>query len=89
MPIASIPQASTAPRWLQMLRYTTNPLDYMEQGAEQNGDIFNAPVIGNHETILFVSHPRVFNRFFPVTSVLRHRPMPCCSPLWAIVPFFV
>ncbi|MEM1253579.1 MAG: cytochrome P450 [Cyanobacteria bacterium P01_H01_bin.21] len=64
MSTASIPQASTAPRWLQMLRYTTKPLDYMEQGAQQNGDIFNAPVIGNHETVLFVSHPKGIQQIF-------------------------
>ncbi|MEM9486206.1 MAG: cytochrome P450 [Cyanobacteria bacterium P01_F01_bin.116] len=64
MSIASIPQASTAPRWLQMLHYTMNPLDYMEQGAQQDNDIFNAPVIGNHETVLFVSHPKGIQQIF-------------------------
>ena len=64
MSIGSIPQASTAPRWLQMLHYTTKPLDYMEQGAQQNGDIFNAPVIGSHETVLFVSHPKGIQQIF-------------------------
>ena len=64
MSLLSIPQASTAPRWLQVLHYTLNPLAYMEQGAQRGGDIFNAPVMGNHDTVLFVSHPKAIQQIF-------------------------
>ncbi|NEQ52976.1 MAG: cytochrome P450, partial [Leptolyngbya sp. SIO3F4] len=69
MSLASIPQASTAPRWLQTLHYTANPLGYMDQGAKQNQDIFNAPVIGPHEKVLFVSHPDGIQQIFSSDSV--------------------
>ena len=69
MPPVSLPQASTAPRWLQMLHYTLKPLDYMDQGAKQDRDIFNAPVIGNHENVLFVSHPKGIQQIFSSDSV--------------------
>ncbi|EKV00638.1 cytochrome P450 [Leptolyngbya sp. PCC 7375] len=81
MSIASIPQASTAPRWLQMLHYTTKPLDYMEQGAQQNGDIFNAPVIGNHETVLFVSHPKGIQQIFSSDKCITAPPNALLQPI--------
>ncbi len=58
MTIQQIPNASDAPRWLQTLRYTLNPLDYMDRAFERCGDLFNAPVIGNHPQVIFASHPQ-------------------------------
>ncbi|MEO1509898.1 MAG: cytochrome P450 [Cyanobacteria bacterium J06633_23] len=81
MSIASIPQASTAPRWRQMLHYTTKPLDYMEKGAQQNGDIFNAPVIGNHETVLFVSHPKGIQQIFSSDRCITAPPNALLQPI--------
>ena len=81
MVVSSIPQGSTAPRWLQMLHYTTKPLDYMEQGAQRSGDIFNAPVIGNHETVLFVSHPQGIQQIFSSDKCITAPPNALLQPI--------
>ncbi len=60
----TIPNASDAPRWLQTLQYTLNPLEYMDQAAARCGDLFNAPVIGKHAQVLFVSHPKAIQTIF-------------------------
>ena len=60
----SLPQAAAAPRWRQTVHYTLKPLEYMEQAARRSGDLFNAPVIGSHETILFVSNPKGIQKLF-------------------------
>lgn len=81
MAISSIPQASTAPRWLQTLHYTTKPLDYMDQGVQRGGDIFNAPVIGNHKTVLFVSHPKGIQQIFSSDSCITAPPNGLLQPV--------
>lgn len=81
MSVMSVPQASTAPRWLQRLRYTTKPLKYMDQGARQNRDIFNAPVIGNHETVLFVSHPKGIQQMFSSDKCITAPPNELLQPI--------
>ncbi|PZD72532.1 hypothetical protein C1752_03705 [Acaryochloris thomasi RCC1774] len=67
MTAPAIPNASDAPRWLQTLQYTFNPLESMDQAAVRCGDLFNAPVIGKHAQVLFVSHPEAIQKFFPAT----------------------
>ena len=59
-----LPNASPAPRWLQKIQYTRNLLAYMDAAAQHNGDIFNAPVIGNHDVVLFISNPQALGRIF-------------------------
>lgn len=58
-----LPNGSQAPRWLQKIQYTRNSIAYMD-AAQRNGDIFNAPVIGNHDVVLFVSNPQALQRIF-------------------------
>ncbi len=58
-----LPDGSQAPRWLQKIQYTRNSIAYMD-AAQRNGDIFNAPVIGNHDVVLFVSNPQALQRIF-------------------------
>lgn len=53
-----------APQWWQKIQWITNPLDYMDAAQKQYGDIFNAPVIGNHPYVLFVSHPQALQQIF-------------------------
>lgn len=55
------PDGSSAPRWLQKIQYTRNSIAYMD-AAQSNGDIFNAPVIGNHPVVLFISNPQALQR---------------------------
>ncbi|MGB7416173.1 MAG: cytochrome P450 [Thermosynechococcaceae cyanobacterium] len=64
MTTPQVPNASDAPRWLQTLRYTLNPLGYMDRAFERCGDFFNAPVIGNHSQVIFASHPDTIQAIF-------------------------
>ena len=59
-----LPNASQAPRWLQKIQYTQKSFAYMDAAAQRYGDIFNAPVIGNHPVVLFVSNPQALQRIF-------------------------
>lgn len=52
------------PKWLQKLQYTLKPHAYMDAAAQRYGDIFNAPVIGNHPVTLFISNPEALQRIF-------------------------
>lgn len=58
-----LPDSPQAPRWLQKIQYTRNSLAYMD-AAQRYGDIFNAPVIGNHDVVLFISNPQAIQRIF-------------------------
>ncbi|OWY64055.1 cytochrome P450 [cyanobacterium TDX16] len=58
-----LPDSPPAPRWLQKIQYTRNAIAYMD-AAQRYGDIFNAPVIGNHEVVLFISNPQALQRIF-------------------------
>ena len=60
----SLPNGSPAPRWLQKIQYTWTSLAYMDAAAQRYGDIFNAPVIGNHDVVLFISNPQALRRIF-------------------------
>lgn len=46
------------------MQWTLDPLTYLETAAQQYGDIFNAPVIGNHSTLIFVSNPQALQQIF-------------------------
>ncbi len=59
-----LPDGPKIPRWLQKIQWTTDPLGYMDAAAQRYGDIFNAPVIGNHSTLLFVSAPQALQQIF-------------------------
>lgn len=59
-----LPDGPQAPRWLQKLQYTLQPFAYMDAAAQRYGDVFNAPVIGNHPVVLFVSNPQALQRLF-------------------------
>lgn len=59
-----LPDGPQAPSWLQKMQYTLSPLAYMDAAAQRYGDIFNAPVIGSHPVVLFVSHPQALQRIF-------------------------
>ena len=64
IPKTNLPAGSQAPRWLQKIQYTRNTIAYMEAAAQRYGEIFNAPVIGNHPVVLFVSNPQALQRIF-------------------------
>ena len=59
-----LPDGPQSPQWLQKIQWTTNPLGYMDAAGQRYGDIFNAPVIGNHPCLLFVSHPQALQQIF-------------------------
>lgn len=59
-----IPNGSPAPTWWQKIQYTRRPLAYMDAANKRYGDIFNAPVIGNHPVVLFVSNPQALQSIF-------------------------
>ncbi|MBD1913186.1 MULTISPECIES: cytochrome P450 [unclassified Leptolyngbya] len=59
----NLPAGPQSPRWLQKIQYTRNSIAYME-AAQRYGEIFNAPVIGNHPVVLFVSNPQAIQRIF-------------------------
>lgn len=64
IPKNHLPAGLQTPRWLQKIQYTRNTIAYMEAAAQRYGDIFNAPVIGNHDVVLFVSNPQALQRIF-------------------------
>ncbi|GAB1539060.1 cytochrome P450 [Scytonema sp. NUACC21] len=59
-----LPEGSQSPQWLQKIQWITNPLGYMDAAKQRCGDIFNAPVIGNHSCVLFVSDPQALQQIF-------------------------
>lgn len=59
-----LPDGPQSPQWLQKIQWTTNPLAYMDAAGQRYGDIFNAPVIGNHPCLLLVSHPQALQQIF-------------------------
>lgn len=59
-----LPDGPQAPPWLQKLQYTLDPLGFMETAAARYGDIFNAPMIGNVDTLLLVSQPSAVQQIF-------------------------
>ncbi|PSB59716.1 hypothetical protein C7B79_28465 [Chroococcidiopsis cubana CCALA 043] len=58
-----LPDSSSAPRWLQKIQFVRNSIAYIDS-AQRYGDIFNAPVVGNHDVVLFVSNPQALQRIF-------------------------
>ncbi|MDV2997893.1 MAG: putative cytochrome P450 135A1 [Chroococcidiopsis sp. SAG 2025] len=58
------PDGSSAPRWLQKIQYAQNSIAYMDTAAQRYGDIFNAPVIGDRDVVLFISNPQALQRIF-------------------------
>jgi len=58
------PEGPKAPKWWQKIQWITKPLDYLDEAAQQYGDIFNAPVIGNHSCMVLVSHPQALQQIF-------------------------
>jgi cytochrome P450 len=64
IPKNNLPAGSQAPRWLQKIQYTRDSIAYMEEAVQRYGDIFNAPVIGNHPVVLFISNPQAIQRIF-------------------------
>ncbi|MDZ4877622.1 MAG: putative cytochrome P450 137 [Chroococcidiopsis cubana SAG 39.79] len=57
------PDGSPAPRWLQKIQYAQNSIAYMD-AAQRYGDIFNAPVIGDRDVVLFISNPQALQHIF-------------------------
>ena len=55
---------SQAPRLLQKIQYAQNSIAYMDTAAQRYGDIFNAPVIGERDVVLFISNPQALGRIF-------------------------
>lgn len=74
------PDASQAPRWLQKIQYTRDSIAYME-AAQRHGDVFNAPVIGNHPLLLFVSHPQALQQIFTNDAKFIAPPNQLLQPL--------
>ncbi|MBD3885206.1 cytochrome P450 [Phormidium tenue FACHB-886] len=63
-PKTNLPAGSQAPRWLQKIQYTRDSIAYMETAAQRCGEIFNAPVIGNHPVVLFISNSQAIQQIF-------------------------
>ncbi|MGK7888552.1 MAG: cytochrome P450 [Leptolyngbyaceae cyanobacterium] len=80
MPTA-IPQASNAPRWLQRLHYTLDPLGYLDQIAQQNTPIANAPVIGSQDRVFFIRDPQGIQQFFASNSCITAPPNGLLQPI--------
>ncbi|MDJ0618861.1 MAG: cytochrome P450 [Calothrix sp. MO_192.B10] len=59
-----LPDSPKTPPWLQKIQYITNPLGYMDNAYQRYGDIFNAPIIGNHSRVLLVSDPEGLQQLF-------------------------
>ena len=59
-----LPNGSQAPAWMQKIQYTLKPFAYMDAARQRCGDIFNAPVIGDHPVVLFVSNPQALQQIF-------------------------
>ena len=59
-----VPDGPQTPHWLQKIQYLTDPLGYMESAYQRYGDIFNAPIIGNFQQLLLVSHPKGLQQLF-------------------------
>ena len=72
--MTTIPKGFTSPRWQQTLHYTLRPLSYMDAAARRYGDIFNAPVFGKHQAVLFLSHPDAIKQLFTSDSSLISAP---------------
>ena len=53
-----LPDSPKAPPWLQKIQYMTDPIGYLERNYQRYGDIFNAPIFGDSEQQLLVSHPQ-------------------------------
>jgi cytochrome P450 family 110 len=51
----------TTPHWLQKLQFIFAPLNYLEKSAKY-GEIFRAPVVGNSNSLLFVSNPQALQQ---------------------------
>ncbi|MBD1997981.1 cytochrome P450 [Leptolyngbya sp. FACHB-541] len=81
-PKNNLPAGPQAPRWLQKIQYTRDSIAYMEVAAQRYGEIFNAPVIGNHPVVLFVSNPQAIQQiFFNDTKQLVTPPNQLLQPL--------
>ena len=59
-----LPNGSPAPAWMQKIQYALKPLAYMDAAEQRYGDIFNAPVMGNHPVVLFISNPQALQQIF-------------------------
>ena len=80
-PPKPIPEASPAPRWVQKLHYTMQPLEYMRKAAQRSGDIFNAPVIGNHKKVLLISNPKGIQQLFSSDKCITAPPNGLLQPI--------
>lgn len=77
-----IPKGSQAPRWLQKIQYTRNAIAYLESTGQRYGEIFNAPIIGHHSTVLLVSNPQALQRIFTSDpKQITMPPNPLLQPL--------
>ncbi|NEQ70122.1 MAG: cytochrome P450 [Symploca sp. SIO2D2] len=59
-----LPDSPQTPTWLQKIQYIIDPLGYLESNYQRYGDIFNAPIIGNHKRLLLVSDPKGLQQLF-------------------------
>lgn len=53
-----LPDSPKDSPWLQKIQYLTDPIGYLEKNYQRYGDIFNAPIFGDSEQQLLVSHPQ-------------------------------
>lgn len=61
--VVKLPSPKTPPL-LQMLNWVTNPISYMEEVAQNYGDIFVLKIGWNFSPLVFVSNPQVIQRIF-------------------------
>jgi cytochrome P450 len=59
-----LPDGPKTPPWLQKIQYITDPLGYLDNTYQRYGEIFNAPIIGNYQKLLLVSHPEGLQQLF-------------------------
>ncbi len=50
------------PRWLQKIKFILDPLGYLEYNSARYGELFQAPVIGNYDLMIFVDNPQALQQ---------------------------
>ncbi|ACK65747.1 cytochrome P450 [Rippkaea orientalis PCC 8801] len=60
----TIPGDRRNPSWLHKIKFVLDPIGYMESNYKQFGEIFHAPISGNYDPYIWVSHPQAFQKLF-------------------------
>ncbi|MCT7951910.1 cytochrome P450 [Ancylothrix sp. C2] len=64
MQTAKLPAGPQTPQWLQKLEWIMRPLEFMENCAEEYGEIFTARFGPKSTPVVFISHPEAIKQIF-------------------------